>query len=478
MRKGPITLAAVLAIAGVAARVVTAGASGGGGPTPSDVLGSGSDTTQTMMAYLDYGYNIDSGFGFNTIGGCNQLATPPATQWLDFSCNGPQGSNGDVDRAVSDGVTTSGSNVITSATAAFDCQGGAGCPGANRDQGRGVTGAGIPSGSYINKVDSATQAELNNNATASASGVSLSFNRIVTDNYSHDRVHGAWFLGSGNGLAQLCGQGTAGVATIDYARSSRAPKPADCHNLHFVAYARDAISWEAFNISGSGVSTQNNTSAPCSGGICLTQAQLKAIYVSCTITNWNQVGGANVPISIYTPQSGSGTRSTFDGFLGGSSTTCIPSGQLATHVIPENENDAIPVSDRKGAIFPFSWGVWTQAINGAGGAVLGQVDGVSPTKTTIQNGTFPWGRFLYNAYCAVVSGTGTCPVAATQQTIGYVGEHGFICKNLNEHAYAVNGANFHYVVASKISAAGFVPLAVGPIGGGDPGSDYCRLTVT
>ena len=485
MRKKRISLVAGgLAAVAVFATATSVGATGGGGPVATRVLGSGSDTSQTLMAYMDYGYLYDAGFGFHTPGGCQQLATPPTAQWLDFSC--ADSSNGDIDRTVTDGVTTAASNIITSATANFDCQGGVGCPGANRDQGRGVTGGSLPAGCYINKVDSATQAELGDtsvgtacNAGASASGVTLNINRIVTDNYQHDQVHGAFFLGSSNGLNQLCTQGAATTAAIDYARSSRAPKSGDCHNLHFVAYAQDAISWEAFNIAGSGVSTQNNVTAPCAGGICLTQAQLKAIYLApCSITNWNQVGGANVPISIYTPQSGSGTRSTFETFLGGSSTSCIPAAQLASHQIPENSNEGIPVSDQAGAIFPFSWGVWAQSINGAGGAVLGQIDGVTPSKPNIQNGTFPWIRFLYNAYCAVVSGSSTCPVVATPATVNYVGEHGWICKNLNEHGYAVNGANYHYVVASKINAAGFVPFQVGAIGGGDPGSDYCRLTVS
>jgi ABC-type phosphate transport system substrate-binding protein len=469
-----------LAVVGIVAVAMPAGATGGGGPTAVSVLGSGSDTTQTMMAYLDYGYVYDAGYNFNAPGGCQQLATSPTPQWLDFSC--ADSSNGDVDRSVTDGATTINSNIITSATAAFDCQGGAGCPGANRDQGRGLTAPSapglIPAGTYINKIDSATQAELSANATATMAGVTLDINRIVTDNYQHDQVHGAFFLGSSVGVNQLCTQGSAGTAYIDYARSSRATKSSDCHNLHFVAYARDAITWEAWNIAGSGAAGMNNTSAPCVSGVCLTQTQLKAIYVGCTITNWSQVGGNNVPISIYTEQPGSGTRSTFETFLGGSSTTCIPAGQLATHQIPENSNVGIPPSDEAGAIFPFSWGVWQIGVNGAGGAELGQIDGITANTTTIGNLSFPWGRYLFNVYCAVVSGVGSCPVPATTSTVSYVGEHGWICANRNQHSYAVNGANFRDVIFSKIRAAGFVPIPNGPIGGGDPGSDFCRLTVS
>lgn len=480
MRRGPIAVAVGMAATGLIASAMSAGATGGGGPTAVSILGSGSDTTQSMMAYEDYGYMYGAGYGTNTAGGCQQLGSP---QWLDFSCAGPQGTGGDVDRSVTDGVTTTGSNIITSATANFDCQGGVGCPNANRDQGRGVIGAGIPGNCYISKVDSATQVELQNladgsvcNATATASGVTLAIDRIITDNYTHDQVHGAFYLGSSNGIGQVCGQGNAGVANVDYARSSRAPKSTDCHHLHFVDYAQDGISWETFTAAGSGAAGMNNTSAPCGGGVCLTQAQLKAIYVSCTITNWSQVGGANVPISIYTPQAGSGTRSTWDTFMGGSSTTCIPAALQASHQIPENTNVGIPPSDQAGAIFPFSWGIYHLAP--PAGTQLGQVDGVTASQSTISGGTFPYTRQLYNVYCVNTGAVGDCPVSANSNTVSYIGEHGWICKNINEHAYAVNGSNFHYVAASKIGAAGFVAVPLGPIGGGDPGTDYCRLTVS
>jgi ABC-type phosphate transport system substrate-binding protein len=459
MRRGRISLGVGLAVVGIGASALSVGASGGGGPIAQSITGSGSDTTQTMMAYLDYGYNIDAGYGDMTAGGCQQLATSPTPQWLDFSC--ADDSHGNITRTVTDGVTTTGSPNISSATAAFN---------ALSDQGRGVEGTGIPAGAYIQSVTSATAAVLNVNATATATGVTFNFTRILTDNYRHDDVHGRFFLGSSNGVAQIC----AATPGVDYARSSRAPKSTDCSGLHFVAYALDGISWEAWNIAGSGVNNggagQNNLSAPCAmHTICLTQSQLKAIYISCTITNWNQVGGANVPISIYTPQAGSGTRSTFETFLGGSSTTCIPVPLQPSHQIPENSNGGIPASDQKGAIFPFSFGVWSTTVNGAGGTVLGNIDGVVTNRANIQSGAFPWDRSLYNVFN---------PATAQSGVADYVGEHGWICKNLNEHAISASGANFRYVVQSKISAAGFVPLPLGPIGGGDPGSDYCRLTVT
>ena len=71
----------------------------------------------------------------------------------------------------------------------------------------------------------------------------------------------------------------------------------------------------------------SNQSGACSGarpGCCLTQAQLQGIYVNCTITNWDQVGGSGMsPIVAYSILPQYGTRKAFDTFLGGwSSTSC------------------------------------------------------------------------------------------------------------------------------------------------------------
>ena len=67
--------------------------------------------------------------------------------------------------AASSGNTTTGSNIITAipSTAGFEA-------------GWGVAGAGIPTGSTITSVDSATQIRINNVATATAVGVSLTLN--------------------------------------------------------------------------------------------------------------------------------------------------------------------------------------------------------------------------------------------------------------------------------------------------------------
>lgn len=66
-------------------------------------------------------------------------------------------------RTPTDGVTTSGSPVVTSATAAFTAY----------DVGSAISGAGIPALATIVSVQSATQATISANATATATGVSI-----------------------------------------------------------------------------------------------------------------------------------------------------------------------------------------------------------------------------------------------------------------------------------------------------------------
>ncbi|MBO0836880.1 MAG: substrate-binding domain-containing protein [Actinobacteria bacterium] len=305
---------------------------------------------------------------------------------------------------------------------------------------------------------------------------------VTTENYEHDQVHQAYFLGSSNGIKQLCTQGTAGTANIDYARSSRVPAATDCAGLNFVAYARDGISVETANISGSGAFNMNNTSGACAGtggtanNICLTQAQLQGIFVNCTITNWDQVGGNNVPITIYTAQPGSGTRAQFDTFLGGSSDSCIPAAQKATHIIPENSNAGL-IFDGSifGLIMPFSFGVWHSQVFPAFGnfAPLAAVDGVPVNPTTITDLTFPYGRFLFNVYNRTTNPAGT-------PTNNYISEqNGWLCKPASAHSTnPVTGNNYRTDIQNTITANGFQPIPLGTIGGGNPNSSNCRLMQT
>jgi ABC-type phosphate transport system substrate-binding protein len=340
---------------------------------------------------------------------------------------------------------------------------------------------------------------------------------INSENYEHDQMTDADFLGSSTGIKQLCTQGIAGTAYIDYARSSRGPKASDCTGLHFVAYARDGISLEA-NDSGAtaGIHLMNNPDPTCTGlGFCLTQNQVKGIYATCTITNWNQVGGQNATIQIYTPQSGSGTRSQFETFLGiGDSTVCIPPPLVNSHQVSENQNSGIAAADLSSFIFPFSFAIYHTEIMDNGGYRLASIDGVAPNATTIgclagppTCTIFPYSRYVYNVFCSTTA-AGTCGAGVghivTAKANDYVNEEGWICKPSNTenpawsgvgtpavdnsagqlsnlpHAVSLHfaGVNWQTLITNKIKSRGFAPLGIDIIGSGDLNSDHCRLATT
>ncbi len=189
----------------------------------------------------------------------------------------------------------------------------------------------------------------------------------------------------------------ANVAKISYVRQTSAPSATVCTGLDYVAFARDALTFETFpGASGSDFHAGDNQSGACSGStdLCLTQAQLQGIFVNCTITNWNQVGGNNAPIKIFTVLPQYGTRKAWDLFLGGSSSSC------GATLVDQTDNSEIPAASQADAIVPVSVGSWNERYKASpGGSAIGDVDGVAPTPTNIQNGSFVYSRFLYNVYC-------------------------------------------------------------------------------
>ncbi|MEI8083281.1 MAG: substrate-binding domain-containing protein, partial [Actinomycetes bacterium] len=291
---------------------------------------------------------------------------------------------------------------------------------------------------------------------------------VTAVNPDHDNVVEKYPLGSGNGINQLCQQGLANVLTVDFARSSRGPSGSDCNGLQFVSFARDGISWFHFSQVG-GVNTPSNAVTN------LTQDQIRKIFVTGEINNWSQVGGTNAPIVIYAAQAGSGTRSTFDGLIGGSSIAQIPALSQATHVITENNaQPLIDNGDAANAIFYESYGRYqqsspgnsTQTVGAADG--LGNIDGITPDATTIGNSTFPFGRSLYNVL--------RYPSEATKRYLDPV--DGFLCRtDIDTVASAVSGRKLRAEIEASIAAEGFVPLAKGTVGGGRTGQSYCRLSM-
>lgn len=158
------------------------GGGGGGG-------GGGSSTDLTIEPFavnpFNYGAFAD---------GSNHAITP-----TDITNHTAGGSGrlwiGPVVRTVTDGVTTSGSNVITSATANF----------ASADRGHFISGAGIPQNSVIKDVvDAATVHITNNltvdNATISASGVTIKVGDYdVGDYWDYVALQEAIYVAFNNG---------------------------------------------------------------------------------------------------------------------------------------------------------------------------------------------------------------------------------------------------------------------------------------
>jgi ABC-type phosphate transport system substrate-binding protein len=124
---------------------------------------------------------------------------------------------------------------------------------------------------------------------------------------------------------------------IDFARSSRGRQPTDPAKgpggVQFVAMAKDAVTY----------ATQATSNAPTN----LTTAQLAGIY-NCTITNWDQVGGANATIQPFLPQTGSGTRAFFLTAIG----VATP-GACVNSTVQENEG-IDPQLQTPNVIVPFS----------------------------------------------------------------------------------------------------------------------------
>jgi phosphate transport system substrate-binding protein len=290
----------------------------------------------------------------------------------------------------------------------------------------------------------------------------------ISINENHDVATSAFPYGSSSGINQLCQQGLANVAQIDYARSSRTLRSTDCDGLEAVAYARDALSWYHFTE----VDGQPTASAAVDN---LTQSQLNKIFVTGEITNWSQVGGEDAPIVVYAAQSGSGTRASWDSFVGGDSSSQIPADKKDERVI--REHDGTPILDNgeaENAIFYYGFGRYTQAPEGNSTGVagafdeLGQIDGVTPTNATVGNQTFPGSRDVFNVL--------RYPTEATRNFTDAV--DGFLCRtDIDDAINPFTGKTYRTEIEQAIKSEGLVPIPKGNTGGGTAAESYCRLSI-
>ena len=146
--------------------------------------------------------------------------------------------------------------------------------------------------------------------------------------------------GSGAGKNLLYGSGNN--TAIDYARSSSALNSAEAAaGLYAFPFALDRL-----QMAVSGTVASN---APAT----LTADQIVKIYNG-TYTNWSQLGGTDGAIVPLIPQSGSGTRSFFEGQLKAANNGTAVT--LAPTVKETQEHDPADIQNNPNAVAPFSVG--------------------------------------------------------------------------------------------------------------------------
>jgi phosphate transport system substrate-binding protein len=127
----------------------------------------------------------------------------------------------------------------------------------------------------------------------------------------------------------------------------------------------------------------------------LSSQQIKDIY-SGKITNWNQVGGENVPIEAYQRNEGSGSQSAFLRFMGMQKVMKPPTTEV--RVMQSMESAITKVAsdykNSRGAI-GFSFRYFTQEMMKDYPVKILEVDNIAPTLENITNDTYPLSSEFY-----------------------------------------------------------------------------------
>ena len=181
--------------------------------------------------------------------------------------------------------------------------------------------------------------------------------------------------GSGVGIAALIN------GTTDIAASSRPIKTGEVDKLK----ARFATLGFAFPIARDGLSVYLNTANPVKE---LTLAQLSDIYTG-KVTNWNQVGGANAPIILYSRENSSGTYTYFkDNVLMGKDYSPRAQTLQGTAAVV----NAV-AKDPNG--IGYGGAAYAKGIKFAAVKKDAKSPAILPSLETVRNGQYPITRFLY-----------------------------------------------------------------------------------
>ncbi len=188
--------------------------------------------------------------------------------------------------------------------------------------------------------------------------------------------------GSGVGIKQV------GEGLVDIGNSGRTPsdKEVQKYGLNMFKWAIDGV--------GVVVNPQNVVKA-------LTTNQLKAIFAG-KISNWQQVGGTNKDIDLYTRDEASGTREVFW-------KKALGKGDISpkANVVPSNGAMKTAVASDPNAIGFVSVGHIDTTVTPVA------LDGVTPTLDTVKQGTYKVARGLY-------SNTKGSPTGLTAKFIDYM----------------------------------------------------------
>ena len=258
--------------------------------------------------------------------------------------------------------------------------------------------------------------------------------------------------GSGAGRNALKDPDNLTNGCIDIARSSSAPGSSDPAGFRYFGFAKDAVSWAAFN----------GGHAPAS----LTKNQIKGIY-DCSYTNWSQVGGTSGPIQRYLPQENSGTRNFFiANILDGSNPTPVSSASCpAVKIVQENNGVQVASADRAGAILPYSAGAWIAQANGVitNARSTATVRAISVSGTVLKPVAAPvFGKYQPNA--PVITG-GQFPGVRTvynvlhTDSLGYVEARRAVGFDAADPTNGVRSPLCNGAMATVLQTYGFTPLA-------------------
>jgi phosphate transport system substrate-binding protein len=181
--------------------------------------------------------------------------------------------------------------------------------------------------------------------------------------------------GSAGGIAQLAAH------QIDIAMISKPISAAD-------RAANPGTDFVVTPIGGDAVGVVVRRAVAQAGVDDLTKAQVTALFQG-DVSNWEQLGGPDVPVFVYDKEPGRGTREVLDKYLYGDATPPPPRGDHFA-IVGGNEETRAKLISTPGSVGPLSTGF----IEGYPDLVAVSIDGVAPTAPNVADGRYPLSREL------------------------------------------------------------------------------------